>query len=271
MIKLEDIYKLKEETEERYLMLLKSKLKLAEVKDMVYKDEQVKEVLLNGVFEGRKFCIMSLGSHPTAYVSMRGLEPKDYDSKYYDGVDVHCGFTFCSKSYWDEDKYNTYLGWDYAHAGDYYCCRYTMNGKKWSTEEILIEVLDVIHQLNYKLMDYVKEFDYMEKNVEELNKNYYLSSLPDELIYGASMQAAMDGKYLYVYSTGRNVGPAIETKLTVVLTPEERKGKAYNSTCERVYKDAVYFTLKRAKLCKTPRGALYRFLEDIMKFCYYFD
>ena len=243
-------------------------------KEMVYKaDNSVREVLLSGIYEGRRFCIMSLGTHPTAYVSMRGLEPKDYDSEYYNDIDVHCGFTFCSKSYWDEDKYNTYLGWDYAHAGDYYAYALGIDrsGKIWTTEAIFTEVKFVIHQLNLKLIEYAAEFDYREKNIEELNKNYYLSSLPTELIKGAATEASLDGKYLYVYSTGRNVGPAIETKLTVVLTPEERKGKAYNTTGEMVYKDAVYFTLKRAKLCKTPRGALYRFLEDIMKHCYYFE
>lgn len=125
------------------------------MKDMVYKDDYIdecrkKEVLYSGIYKGRKFSIVSLESHPVAYVSMKDTEPKDYYNDYYDEVEVHGGLTYCGKSYWDDDKENWYLGWDYAHAGDLwgYFSKYGRHGKEWTTEEIYEEVQNVVIQLN---------------------------------------------------------------------------------------------------------------------------
>lgn len=142
-----------------------------EMKEMVYKDLSMakfrkREVLFSGVYEGRKFSIVSLESHPVAYVSMKETEPEDYDNKYYWEVDVHGGFTYCGKSYWDDDKENMYLGWDYAHAGDCWGAfsKYGIGGKQWTTEEIYEEVKNVVIQLN------IKENEIMKKDLEYWNK-----------------------------------------------------------------------------------------------------
>lgn len=152
------------------------------MKEMVYKDVYMsecreKEVLFSGIYKGRKFSIVSLESHPVAYVSMKDTEPKDYDNEYYWEVDVHGGFTYCGKSYWDDDKENMYLGWDYAHAGDCWggFSKYGIRGKKWTTEEIYEELKNVIIQLNrmWFLDNHNNEdFDLSPKEVSKLiNEN----------------------------------------------------------------------------------------------------
>jgi hypothetical protein len=74
-------------------------------------------------------------------------------------ADCHGGFTYASpeapSGIPDEDGF--WLGWDYAHCGDYTC--YVANGgvivqpksyeKLWTTAEVLENVVDTIHSLEY--------------------------------------------------------------------------------------------------------------------------
>lgn len=71
---------------------------------------------------------------------------------YHDAdLDVHGGLTYSGEAYWKEDDGSFWLGWDYAHAGDYTSFGYnTSKSKKWTTSEIRDEVLSVIKQLEKK-------------------------------------------------------------------------------------------------------------------------
>lgn len=124
------------------------------MKPMIYGKRRQVEILHSGEYEGRHFYICSIGTHPTAYVSLTDKEverSRDYDD--YD-LEVHGGFTYLSNSNRDglfDGRY--YLGWDYGHSGDYmgyysetFGCIF--DAHRWTTEEVFEEVKSVIEQLN---------------------------------------------------------------------------------------------------------------------------
>ena len=109
-------------------------------------------ILDSGKYNGYNYWIVSLGTHPCAYVEL----PKEH--KYYGkcegdawdlNINVHGGITFGEfglNGVADSDTF--LLGWDYAHFGDYHTGAYGLCGsKKWTTKEIFEEVKDVIKQL----------------------------------------------------------------------------------------------------------------------------
>jgi len=124
-------------------------------KEMNYQKERTTIVLKKGNIEGFDYVIMSLGTHPTAYIKI----PKGhkYYEKDYDDINIDChgGFTFAGKDFIFnpiEIKNSWWIGWDYAHSGDYMGYYETDSplagsGKKWTTKEIYKEVKKVIQQL----------------------------------------------------------------------------------------------------------------------------
>ena len=123
------------------------------MKGMVYRADRKTEVLYCGEYKGHKFAILSLGTHPTAYVENKLPNCTSYDDERLDDVSVHCGFTYCDKAYWDDEEKALFLGWDYAHFRDFsgYFFKYPAmmddTSKKWTTIEIFDEVKSVINQL----------------------------------------------------------------------------------------------------------------------------
>jgi len=135
------------------------------MKPMVYQPERKIEVLHDGVYEGYHYAILSYGTHPCAYVEI----PKDHPyykyntDKIEDIISCHWGITYCHnfKSNHKDASAHIYevfgkskvIGWDYAHCYDYsgtYIKRpsvYFDSLKKWTTEEIYEEVIEVIKQL----------------------------------------------------------------------------------------------------------------------------
>ena len=105
-----------------------------------------------GTYKGKDYVIVSImGNHPCAYVQT--------DIDFYNQQDLtepaHCGFTFYS-SLSHLERYNelteeqkkilcrNFVGWDYGHAGDYTYGFHFKDDKKWTTEEILENVKEVI-------------------------------------------------------------------------------------------------------------------------------
>lgn len=127
------------------------------MKEMIYQRERKREVLDTGFCYGYLYYILNLGTHPTAYIKI----PENhcvYNYENYNDVplDVHGGLTFM-------DDYlhvgetskdiveGKFIGWDYAHAGDY-AGYYEDNPiwedeKKWTTQEIFEEVKEACYQL----------------------------------------------------------------------------------------------------------------------------
>lgn len=105
--------------------------------------------------DGYKLAVVSIaGSHPCAYVQFPGIEnlPSCHDIQVE--APVHGGFTFLGML-WYAEEYGLpgiWLGWDYAHCGDYiwtgienqYLRQTT---KKWTSEEIRQEGLAVLEAI----------------------------------------------------------------------------------------------------------------------------
>lgn len=126
------------------------------MKEIVYQASRKIEVIEESEYKGVKYAILNLGTHPTAYVE-NIVNAKDYNDEKLDNVEVHGGFTYCDVNHWS-GKSGNYLGWDYAHCCDF-CGYYNADDgilyhlKKWTYEEILLEVQYVIRQLLKKLRE----------------------------------------------------------------------------------------------------------------------
>lgn len=119
------------------------------MKEMIYGTKEF-EILDMGTYKGKDYVIVSImGNHPCAYVNSNIDYSDDYDTP------AHCGFTFYgSLSHWenkvtlDEETKQffkrCFIGWDYGHAGDYTYGFHLKDDKKWTTEEILENVKEVI-------------------------------------------------------------------------------------------------------------------------------
>lgn len=127
---------------------VKKIIKKFNYKEMEYGERRIIDVLLKGAYKDYEFVILNLGTHPTAYVRI----PKNnkYYEKGYDDIEVEChgGLTFARQDFHFNPivvKDSWWIGWDYAHYDDY--SDYTTYGKKWTTEEIFKEVVNVINEL----------------------------------------------------------------------------------------------------------------------------
>lgn len=133
----------------------KTKFRL-NIEDMEYSGKSIEKVLAEGRYQNYHFIVMNLGTHPTAYVEIPRTHK--YFGKHYDDIDiyVHGGLTF-ARSQFRKKKNSWFIGWDYAHCGDYYGFDeefqrqfpelINSNDKKWTTVEILKDVINVINQL----------------------------------------------------------------------------------------------------------------------------
>lgn len=111
---------------------------------MEYKNSHELKPLAAGTFLGYPYLIISNGTHPCCYVQV----PKghEYYGKEWEDIDILChgGITF------SQTNTDCWIGWDYAHVDDQYGADdFILNrkGKKWTTEEMLEEIKNVINQL----------------------------------------------------------------------------------------------------------------------------
>ena len=121
------------------------------VKEMKYSGTKPVERIAEGRYKGFDFYVLSFGSHPCAYidVSNTSLARKHYDDI---GIDCHGGLTYSENQLVTVDKKGWFIGWDYAHLGDYYRTPYnSVNGKQWTTGEIVEECINVIEQIHQLL------------------------------------------------------------------------------------------------------------------------
>lgn len=127
---------------------------------MVYSEKRKIEVLDTGEYLGYTYYIMNLGTHPTAYVKVPNKlikKFKEYEYSFEIPIEVHGGITYFREFLMISEEVENkgyFIGWDYAHAGDYagyYATsmfrKYFEDDKKWTTQEILEDVKDVCKQL----------------------------------------------------------------------------------------------------------------------------
>lgn len=127
------------------------------MQEMRYQSTRTVEILETGYYMGLLYYILSLGTHPTAYIRV----PKD--NKFYGkeieqiDIEVHGGITYSEDGLYIKDGQiidGWFIGWDYGHYGDYlgfeeqypqFC---KTGGKKWTTEEIKRDVCNACYQLH---------------------------------------------------------------------------------------------------------------------------
>lgn len=138
--------------------------------DMVYSSKRLSpaHILLLGEYKNYNFFILNLGTHPTAYVRVPETHP--FYLKHYDDCNptspnsLNQIFTFSDSSanfakYLDQPiPEGWYLGWDYAHLGDWTGLysdeqNIRLGNRKYTTEEILKDCDAVIEYLISKNPD----------------------------------------------------------------------------------------------------------------------
>ena len=138
------------------------------MKEMIYSGNGITELLAIEWFnDGTAYAVVNTrGSHPCAYIQFPGIEKiKSYDDVdlFYDEADdfwIHGGFTFLG-TYENLGLPGIWLGWDYAHYGDWtQGCPADQDPfnhedeKKWTTEEVVDhakKALDYIRQGKYEI------------------------------------------------------------------------------------------------------------------------
>ena len=132
-----------------------------EIKPMIYQTDRKIELLHSDKYKEYKYYILNLGTHPTAYIEIpkdNTLYEKGYNEIYDEehDIDVHGGLTYSSNELMGIESENWFIGWDYAHAGDYMGyyvgitdlgLTYINYAKKWTTEEIIKECENAINQI----------------------------------------------------------------------------------------------------------------------------
>ena len=115
------------------------------MKKMVYGRKRNREVLDRGIYEGYEYFVISLGTHPCAYVKLHNENPEV--AKY--NIGCHGGITYCEDYLIlpDGKIEGNIIGWDYAHYGDYLGFDELFTGMTYTTEEMIADCRSVIRQL----------------------------------------------------------------------------------------------------------------------------
>lgn len=124
---------------------------ISEKKPMNYGGQT--EVLYYEVFDdGYGILVKNIhGSYPCGYVKLPDERYLIEEEKIWIDAEIHGGITFCGHMEGFDDEF--FIGWDYAHAGDY-CWwgpgleryRYS-NERRWTTDEIIDHAKLVIKAL----------------------------------------------------------------------------------------------------------------------------
>lgn len=108
-------------------------------------------VLAEGEYEGFGYIVLSLGTHPCAYVnvghtSLNGLHYDEVEKLGDTGA--HGGLTYSNRKVHGTDVEGWWLGWDYSHYGDRYGAGdMYLPGDSYTTAEIEFQCRDVIDNL----------------------------------------------------------------------------------------------------------------------------
>lgn len=106
-----------------------------------YQSTRKYELLHSEKYKEFNIYIWDLGTHPTAYLEI----PKEhsfYERRYsnIENNNVHGGLTYSERELGEKSN-SWFIGWDYAHYGDYtgYSFQSSIYEKMYRTEEILEE------------------------------------------------------------------------------------------------------------------------------------
>lgn len=113
------------------------------MKKMIYKPEREEELLDRGTYKDHEYFVISMGTHPCAYVKLNGENPKIAEN-----VPCHGGVTYNRKYLMipNEGKLDgNFIGWDYAHLNDRWGDEF--GGYEYTTGEMVVECREVIDWL----------------------------------------------------------------------------------------------------------------------------
>lgn len=122
------------------------------MKEMKYSSSYKEELLDSGEYKGYKYYIISLGWHPCAYIEIP-IENEAYGCTYQcypvNGIQCHGGIRYSKSmlSFPEVHGQGWFIGWDYAHHGDFSGIISFAKGKQWTVAEIIKDVHCVIEQL----------------------------------------------------------------------------------------------------------------------------
>lgn len=110
----------------------------------------IRRCMAIGEYRNMLWTVMDLGPLPCAYVRLP--EGHCLQGKAYINISINChgGLTYSSSSLKISDAEEikgAWIGWDYSHCGDYCPMLPFLNGKKWTTREIVAECKSVIDQI----------------------------------------------------------------------------------------------------------------------------
>ena len=126
------------------------------MKEMIYSANRLNspERIAEGEYNGLTYYVLNMGTHPCAYVDVTNT---NLHGKGYDDIDIEChyGLTYASNRLATVEKIGWFIGWDYAHYGDFAGYELAMptlstHGKMWTTEEMVGECKSVIDQIKKK-------------------------------------------------------------------------------------------------------------------------
>lgn len=124
------------------------------IKPMIYdknRSEKVEQIAA-GTYKNFDYYVLNLKTHPTAYIDVTDSPLNGWDYDYFD-ISCHGGLGYSESTLKTVDKKGWFIGWDYAHYGDYVDYgNASLNNmfpdkKKWTTEEIVEECKNVIDQI----------------------------------------------------------------------------------------------------------------------------
>ena len=117
----------------------------------LYGDE--KRIILTSDYKGWTYSIITLGTHPCAYVDVKNTM---FDGKFYADIPIEChgGLTYSADYLPRTNDKGWFIGWDYAHWGDLFYSQYNIDmgvidivSKEWTIDEVEEECKNVIDQL----------------------------------------------------------------------------------------------------------------------------
>lgn len=126
-----------------------------DIDERIYNSSGKSKVIYEGSWGVVKGIIVSTyGSHPCSYVQFPGIENICGCDETND-IRVHGGFTFLNSfntSLLDNAPSGFWLGWDYAHYGDYHHSVFTDPSDTkyhiWTLDELIEELHDAMKQFS---------------------------------------------------------------------------------------------------------------------------
>lgn len=159
------------------------------IKEMIYGTKKCRPfILAEGQYRNHKYYVLSMGTYPTAYVSVE-IDFREisweYIIKLFDKCPIHGGISYAHRGLPYEEldesvKDISFIGWDYSHICDYVgsaSSSLKIKAKKWTTAEIVDECMNVIDKM-------VGPWYNDKPDTAEISSDYIISDNNPNIRYG---------------------------------------------------------------------------------------